>query len=113
MAERSAEERKKIAAQMIDDLERQTSPLRDQGLEYEKLAIEYSHRGLQTLTYLNGGALVAIPTALAFFKADIGVAHGPVIATAGCFILGLVTIVVAQACAFFVMARRSEAQALL
>jgi hypothetical protein len=36
-----------------------------------RFAIEYSKKGFETLTYLNGGVLVALPAALAFFKADV------------------------------------------
>jgi hypothetical protein len=97
------------ASKIFEEIERHSSPARQQGFEYEKLAIEYSHRGFQNLTYLNGGALVAIPTALAFFKTDLR--PNAVMATALMFILGLVAVVVAQCCAFYVMARRSEAMA--
>ena len=65
------------------------------------------HRALQLLTYLNGGALVAIPTALAFFKADVG--RLDVLWTAGAFVLGLFFAVLAQGAAFFTMAKRAEA----
>jgi hypothetical protein len=74
-------------------------PHRSRSFEYENLAVEYSHRGLQLLTYLNGGALVAIPTALAFFKADVG--RSDLLLTAGAFIVGLVFVVLAQVAAFF------------
>jgi hypothetical protein len=60
---------------------------------------------------LNGGALVAIPTALAFFKTDLR--PTAVIGTAAVFILGLIAVVIAHVCAFYVMARRSEAMASL
>ena len=82
-------------------------PHRARSFEYEKLAIEYSHRGLQLLTYLNGGALVAIPTALAFFKADVS--RSDVLLTAGAFVVGLFFVVLAQVAAFFTMAKRAEA----
>ncbi len=82
-------------------------PHRSRAFEYEKLAVEYSHRGLQLLTYLNGGALVAIPTAMTFFKADVG--RSDIILTAIAFVGGLVLVLLAQAAAFFTMAKRAEA----
>jgi len=80
---------------------------RARSFEFEKLTVEYSHKGFQLLTYLNGGALVAIPTALAFFKADVG--RSEVLLTAGAFVAGLLFVLLAQVAAFFTMAKRSEA----
>jgi hypothetical protein len=96
-----------LDAKFYEQVNKRGEPHRSRSFEYEKLAVEYSHRGLQLLTYLNGGALVAIPTALAFFKADVG--RSDVLLTAGAFIVGLVFVVLAQAAAFFTMASRAEA----
>ena len=96
-----------IDAKFYDDLGKRGEPFRSRSFEYEKLAVEYSHRGLQLLTYLNGGALVAIPPALAFFKADVGKVD--VLWTAGAFIVGLFFVVLAQVAAFFTMSKRAEA----
>jgi|SRR5215211_2470100 len=96
-----------IDARFYEQLIKRGEPHRTRSFEYEKLAVEYSHRALQLLTYLNGGALVAIPTALAFFKADV--ARVDVIVTAAAFIFGLFFVVLAQVAAFFTMAKRSEA----
>ena len=82
---------------------------RARSFEFEKLTVEYSHKGFQLLTYLNGGALVAIPTALAFFKADVG--RIDVLWTAGAFVAGLLFVLFAQVAAFFTMAKRAEASA--
>ena len=90
-----------------EQVNKRGEPYRARAFEYEKLAVEYSHRGLQLLTYLNGGALVAIPTALAFFKADVG--RADVLLTAGAFVLGLFFVVLAQVAAFFTMSKRAEA----
>ncbi|UPJ41955.1 hypothetical protein IVB40_32545 [Bradyrhizobium sp. 40] len=95
----------------FEEVERRIKPLRDRSLEYEKLAISYSEKGFQTLTYLNGGALVAIPAALSFFKAEVPGAS--VMWTAAAFILGLLFVVAAQGAAFFTMARRAEANSFL
>jgi|SRR5665213_1852736 len=93
-----------------EDVERRGGMFREASFEYEKLAIGYSQKGFETLTYLNGGALVALPAALAFFKADIP--RASVILTGGAFIIGLFLVVVAQLMAFFTMAKRGEAEAL-
>ena len=57
---------------------------------------------------MNGGALVAIPTALAVFGSDPNKAKGYLLAAALSFVAGLVAVLLAQACAFFTMATRSE-----
>jgi hypothetical protein len=61
-----------IDAKFYEQVDKRGEPHRARSFEYEKLAVEYSHRGLQLLTYLNGGALVAIPTALAFLVPHTG-----------------------------------------
>jgi hypothetical protein len=97
----------RIDSKFFEDAEKRAGPLRALAFEYEKLAVDYSNRGFQTLTYLNGGALVAIPTAMAFFRADV--AKSDVLITAGLFVLGLFFVVFAQGAAFFTMAKRAEA----
>jgi hypothetical protein len=67
------------------------------------------HNGLKALTYLNGGGLLAIPTVVAVFRADPKDVKISLICAVAAFIGGLVSVVTAQVCAFFVMARRSEA----
>jgi hypothetical protein len=94
-----------------DEIERRGGQYRDRAFEFDKLAVAYSQKGFETLTYLNGGALVALPAALAFFKADIPKAS--IIGVGGAFIAGLLLVVVAQIMAFFTMAKRGEAQELL
>jgi hypothetical protein len=79
---------------------------RDRSFEFDKLAVGYSQKGFETLTYLNGGALVALPAALAFFKVDIPKAS--IICTGAAFIIGLMLVVLAQMMAFFTMAKRGE-----
>ncbi|MEH2562080.1 hypothetical protein [Bradyrhizobium sp. AZCC 2289] len=90
-----------------EDVEKRAGPFRTLAFEYEKLAVDYSNKSFQTVTYLNGGALVAIPTAMAFFRADV--AKTDVLFTAGLFVTGLFFVVLAQAAAFFTMAKRAEA----
>jgi hypothetical protein len=90
-----------------EDAEKRSSQHRQQAFFYEQFAIEYSKKGFETLTYLNGGALVALPAALAFFKADVPTSI--IIAVAGSFIVGLLAVVLAQVMAFFTMTKRSEA----
>jgi hypothetical protein len=93
-----------------DEVERRGAHYRDSALEFNKLAVAYSQKGFETLTYLNGGALVALPAALAFFKTDV--ARISIILVAAAFILGLLLVVLAQLMAFFTMAKRSESQEL-
>jgi hypothetical protein len=90
-----------------EDAEKRSSPHRQQAFSYDQFAIEYSKKGFETLTYLNGGALVALPAALAFFKAEVPASS--IIAVAGSFIIGLLAVVIAQLMAFFTMTKRSEA----
>ena len=44
---------------------------RTRGFEYEQEAIAYSTGALKILSYLNGGGLLAMPTAVALFHASI------------------------------------------
>jgi hypothetical protein len=97
----------RIDSKFFEDLEKRAGPYRAMSFEFEKLAVEYSNKGFQNLTYLNGGALVAIPTAMAFFKAEVAKSH--LLITAGFFVAGLLFVVLAQAAAFFTMAKRAEA----
>ena len=81
--------------------------------EHEKLALEFAASALRALTYLNGGALVAIPAAAALFKADpLKIKHDLIVAGV-LFVLGLLFVVFTQACVFFVEARRAEAETFL
>jgi hypothetical protein len=59
-------------------------------------------------SYLNGGALVAIPAAGALFRTEVAPTQSLLIASAGSFVLALVLIVAAYFCAFFTMAKRAE-----
>jgi hypothetical protein len=68
---------------------------------------------MRAITYLNGGALVAIPAAVALFKADPENAKYDLIFAGLLFVAGLLAIVIAQASAFFVLARREEAERFL
>jgi uncharacterized membrane protein len=92
-----------------DEVERRGGHFRERAFEFDKLAVAYSQKGFETLTYLNGGALVALPAALAFFKADIPTAS--IISMGVAFIIGLLLVVLAQIMAFFTMAKRGESQA--
>jgi hypothetical protein len=93
-----------------DEVGRRGSHFRERAFEFDKLAVSYSQKGFETLTYLNGGALVALPAALAFFKADIP--RASIISMGSAFIAGLLLVVLAQMMAFFTMAKRGEAEAL-
>ncbi len=83
---------------------------RSGGFEYEKEAIAYSTSALKILSYLNGGGLLAMPAAVALFHASIDKVKIVLLGGAGCFVAGLLLVAVAQACAFFTMAKRSESE---
>jgi hypothetical protein len=92
------------------DREKVASGHNARAFDYEKLAIDFANTGFKALTYLNGGALVAIPAVMTLFQTNIINNKFPLLLTAASFIVGLVSIVGAQACGFFTMARRAEAQ---
>jgi hypothetical protein len=96
--------------QYFDGFEKMVDRHRDRGFDFEKEAIEYSKNAFTAPTYLNGGGLLAMPTAVALFHADLEKITPTLIYSAGLFILGLLCVVGAQSCAFFTMARRSEAE---
>jgi hypothetical protein len=83
---------------------------RARGFEYEQEAIAYSTSALKVLSYLNGGGLLAMPTAVALFHASIDKVKVLLLSGASCFIAGLLFVAIAQACAFFTMAKRSESE---
>lgn len=62
------------------------------------------------MTYLNGGALLALPAAVALFQVNIKAEKVWLIAAAACFVLAVIAVCLAQAFAFFTMARRAEAE---
>jgi hypothetical protein len=105
---------------LVDDSERRSKYFGDyastvdrhraRGFEYEREAIAYSTSALKVLTYLNGGGLLAMPAAVALFHTAVDKVKMPLIAGAGCFVAGLLLIVIAQGCAFFTMAKRSESE---
>lgn len=100
---------REVLRQYYVDLDKQGGPDRNLITTYENAAIEYTHRGFQSLTYLNGGALVAIPAALTLLKAAETVSKIAILLTAGSFVVGLLLIVAAQVCAFFTISKRSLA----
>jgi hypothetical protein len=86
---------------------------RERESQYVKSAYELAASAMRAITYLNGGGLVAIPAAVALFRADPQKAKYHLIAAGLLFVAGLVSVVLAQAFAFFVEARRAEAEQLL
>jgi hypothetical protein len=73
-------------------------------------ANEFATNAIRALTYLNGGGLVAIPTVVALFGADPKQAKLELLKAAIFFVAGLFAVVVVQASAFFVYARRAESE---
>jgi hypothetical protein len=109
MTETSEEFRRRIEetdSKYYEQIAKRADPYKVRSFEYEKLAADFANKGFQSLTYLNGGALVAIPTAMAFFNADVG--RVDILWTAVAFVAGLLFVVAAQIAAFFVMSKRAE-----
>jgi hypothetical protein len=82
---------------------------RDSASAHEARANEFATNAIRALTYLNGG-LVAIPTVVALFGADPKQAKLELLKAAIFFVAGLFAVVVVQASAFFVYARRAESE---
>jgi hypothetical protein len=104
--ERASERRAKYFGDVASAVDRH----RSRGFEYEKEAIAYSTNALKILSYLNGGGLLAMPAAVALFHTSIDKVKVLLLGGAGCFVAGLLFVAIAQACAFFTMAKRSESQ---
>lgn len=83
---------------------------RQAAFEYEKLGIEYSTNALKILTYLNGGALVALPAVVTLFKVDVAMAKPQLFFAGYCFVMGVLAVCVSHTLAFLCMSRRSEAE---
>jgi hypothetical protein len=86
---------------------------RNSASTYESRANEFATNAIKALTYLNGGGLVAIPTVVALFGADPKQAKFELLKAAIFFVLGLFAVVVTQASAYVVFARRAEAEFLV
>jgi hypothetical protein len=85
---------------------------RQRAFEYEREAIAFAMNGFRVLTYLNGGGLLTIPTAVTLFKTDIQQVKVPLIVAALCFVGSLILVIVTHTAAFFTMAKRSESEQL-
>lgn len=94
----------------LEELGSSTESHRVRSFEYEKLAVDYSAHIFRNLTFLNGGALIALPTAVALFRFDAKLQKVALITAGSFFIAGLLLVCLAQMFAFFTMARRSEAE---
>lgn len=92
----------------FDDVELAVGPFRQRAFDYESKAIDFANNALRVLTYLNGGALVATPTAVALFQTDLNKAKFQLIIASILFVSSLVFVVLAHAAGFFTMARRAE-----
>lgn len=107
---RNLDERRKL---YFDEYSDRIDRHRGAAAFWEQRAIEFATSAMKVLTYLNGGGLVAIPAAVALFKADPRDVRTLLVTSAALFIAGLVLITVGQAWAFLVMARRGESENLL
>jgi hypothetical protein len=77
---------------------------------YHSHAVAFANSAFRALMLLNGGALVAIPTAVALFQADPKSAKFQLLVAAALFVAGLVCVALAQAAAFLTMSRQQEAE---
>jgi hypothetical protein len=109
IADSDGERRRKYFEEYSDRVDRH----REQHLEFDKRAINFAASAMRALTYLNGGGLVAIPAAAALFRIDPQKTKQDLIIAGLLFVAGLLSIVFTQGCAFFVQARRAEAEKLL
>lgn len=100
-------------SKFFDDRDKTVAVYEARSFEYEKIAIECANSAFKILMYLNGGALVAIPAALALLNWKTTDHKIEIIRFAALFVLGLVAVLLSQMFAFFTMARRSEAQQFL
>jgi hypothetical protein len=94
----------------FDDMIAVSRPFRDEAFEYETLAREDASKTFRTLTYLNGGALLALPPAITLLSEKVMAHKTLLIASAACFVAALLLVWLARAFASFVLARRSEAE---
>jgi hypothetical protein len=77
---------------------------------YETRAIEFVNSALRTLTYLNGGGLVAIPAAVAMFHTDVAGVKVQLITAAIWFVVGLLLVIGAQIGAFSALTQRASGE---
>jgi hypothetical protein len=77
---------------------------------YETRAIDFANNALKTLTYLNGGALVAIPAAVALFAMDAKLIKTELLTAATLLVVGLFFVLLAQAFWLFTMSQRANAE---
>lgn len=97
----------KIDNKFHEDFIKRSEPYRTRAFDYDKLNVEHAQQGFQSLTYLNGGALIAIPAAITAF--NVVLPKADVLFTAGFFVTGLICVVLAQVATFFTLAKRGEA----
>src|SRR5262249_34848888 len=66
---------------------------RERAFEYDKEALQIAGTAFRALTYLNGGALVATPTAVKLFGANVAMAKVSLLCAALSFVAGLVLVI--------------------
>jgi hypothetical protein len=74
---------------------------------YETRGIEFASSALRTLTYLNGGGLIAIPAAVALFQTDVTRVKVQMLTAAILFVAGLLLVLAAQVGAFLALTQRA------
>jgi hypothetical protein len=109
MANDEGDRRRKYFAEYSDRVDRH----RARESEHVKSAYELAASAMRAVTYLTGGGLIAIPAAVALFRADPQQVKYHLVGAGLLFVAGLLSIVMAQSFAFFVEARRAEAERFL
>jgi hypothetical protein len=104
------QDRDRRRRQYFEDYKDTVGRHREGSAYYESRAIDFATNAFRTVTYLNGGGLVAIPTIVALFQADPKQAKLQLLYAAIAFVIGLLSVSAAQSSAFFVMARRAEGE---
>lgn len=123
--------RQRLREELIKQLDEYFRPLMREGLEsskesrdwtqhhseraisYEARGIEFANSALRTLTYLNGGGLVAIPAAVALFHTDVTRVKVQLLTAAILFVAGLLLVIAAQVGAFLALTQRAGGEYLM
>src|SRR5262249_60802577 len=80
--------------------------MRNGGRSMNPSGTEFATGALRTLTYLNGGGLVAIPAAVALFHTDVTRVKVQLLTAAILFVAGLLLVIAAQVGAFLALTQR-------
>ncbi|HVA13482.1 MAG TPA: hypothetical protein VNF99_09550 [Stellaceae bacterium] len=85
----------------LEQWDSSTRPMHEHAVEMARAAIGFAQGALRTAFLLNGGALIALPTFSAIFRAGTKSIAALLGASIGCFVAGLVACVLAHLFTFF------------